>query len=229
MTKIISHMIISFVALLIIVSGSGIASTVSADPISTPGPPVSEITPGRTPTPVDTFCDIMIQCDIFVYDEPQGQSVPISGALIEPVSAMCPYESWTTGSGGWTTLIYGNYNFDMDIRVSKSGYYESECNIDYSSCPAYIGLSPMTTATPEPTPTPRPPCDGDVNQDNELTSEDAQLAFFIVLGLMSPDYQQYAAADCDGSGVVTSADAQEIFIAVMQSGSCVDPLNYLFE
>jgi hypothetical protein len=82
----------------------------------------------------------------------------------------------------------------------------------------------MYTQTPPPIPTPHPPCDGDVNQDGVLTSGDAQMAFYIVLGLMVPDYLQYAAADCNGNGVVTSEDAQEIFIAVIQHGSCADPV-----
>jgi hypothetical protein len=75
-------------------------------------------------------------------------------------------------------------------------------------------------------PTPTPACvnHGDVNLSGDITAADAQLAFFIVLGLYSPTYEEACAADCNGSDEVTAADAQAIFLTVLGSGVCVDPL-----
>ncbi len=65
---------------------------------------------------------------------------------------------------------------------------------------------------------------GDVNLDGEVTSTDAQLAFFIVLGTYSPEYEEWCAADCLGTGEVTAADAQAIFFVVLGLGDCADSL-----
>ncbi len=82
------------------------------------------------------------------------------------------------------------------------------------------------TLTPTVTPTPTPICEyhGDVNLNGAHTAEDAQLAFFIVMGTFSPTPEEYCAADCNGSGEVTAADAQAIFGVVLGIGSCVDPI-----
>jgi outer membrane protein assembly factor BamB len=76
------------------------------------------------------------------------------------------------------------------------------------------------------TPTATPECirNGDVNLDGTLTAGDAQMAFYIVLGLYSPTYQEECAADCNGDDTVTSADAQTIFLVVLGTGTCADPL-----
>jgi len=70
------------------------------------------------------------------------------------------------------------------------------------------------------------PCinDGDVNLDGELTSGDAQLAFFIALGSYTPTYEEECAADCTGDGSVTAGDAQAIFQTVLGINSCADPI-----
>nr|HPQ42424.1 dockerin type I repeat-containing protein [bacterium] len=77
-----------------------------------------------------------------------------------------------------------------------------------------------------PTPTPTLPCihDCDVNADGELTAADAQQAFLIALGSMTPTWDEACAADCNGDGEITAGDAQLIFMAVLGSGNCVDPL-----
>jgi serine protease len=87
-------------------------------------------------------------------------------------------------------------------------------------------VTPTATPTPSPTPTPTQPCinHGDVNNDGILSAGDAQLAFLIVLGLYSPTYVEYCAADCDGSGIVTAGDAQAIFLVVLGMGTCADPI-----
>jgi YVTN family beta-propeller protein len=93
--------------------------------------------------------------------------------------------------------------------------------------------TPIPTSTPTLTPTPTPTptqtqgdCvnHGDTNLDGVITAGDAQLAFYIVLGLYSPTYQEECAADCNGDGIVTAGDAQMIFLTVLGIGSCVDPL-----
>jgi len=66
--------------------------------------------------------------------------------------------------------------------------------------------------------------DGDVNLNNSLSAEDAQLAFSITLGTMTPTYEQECAADCNSSGSVTAADAQNIFFATLGTGTCSDPI-----
>ncbi|MBN1296367.1 S8 family serine peptidase [bacterium] len=70
------------------------------------------------------------------------------------------------------------------------------------------------------------PCinNGDVNLDGSLTSGDAQMAFFIALGTITPTYEEECAADCTGDGSVTAGDAQAIFQTVLGITSCVDPL-----
>jgi pyrrolidone-carboxylate peptidase len=65
---------------------------------------------------------------------------------------------------------------------------------------------------------------GDVNGDGQLTAQDAQLAFFIVLGSYIPTFVEACAADCMGTGEVTAADAQAIFLSVIGADTCQDPL-----
>lgn len=87
--------------------------------------------------------------------------------------------------------------------------------------------TPVPTVTPTPQPTSTPDeCnnDGDVSLDGELTAGDAQTAFYIVLGLLTPTQEEQCAADCNGDQEVTAGDAQNIFLAVLGSSSCVDPI-----
>lgn len=65
---------------------------------------------------------------------------------------------------------------------------------------------------------------GDVDLNGELTAADAQSAFYIVLGLLTPTPEQYCAADCDGNMDVTAGDAQLIFLSVLGLGNCADPI-----
>ncbi|MCD4655356.1 hypothetical protein K8T06_15655, partial [bacterium] len=60
--------------------------------------------------------------------------------------------------------------------------------------------------------------------NGELTAGDAQLAFQIALMMYTPSYEEECAADCNGDSEVTAGDAQGIFMAVLGTGSCVDPL-----
>lgn len=65
---------------------------------------------------------------------------------------------------------------------------------------------------------------GDVNGDSTVSAEDAQLAFIMVLGLITPSETQLCTADCNGDGVVSATDAQLIFSAALGFNACVDPL-----
>lgn len=69
---------------------------------------------------------------------------------------------------------------------------------------------------------------GDVNGSNTLTAEDAQITFFIVLGMVTPTAEQLCAADCDGSGSITAGDAQQIFFSLF-GDSCVDEVPGTFD
>lgn len=87
--------------------------------------------------------------------------------------------------------------------------------------------TPPPTSTPPPTGTPTAPfCvnSGDVNLDGELTSSDAQSAFYIVLGLFTPTPIEFCAAYCNADLNVTAGDAQLIFLAVLGLGNCDDPI-----
>ena len=94
--------------------------------------------------------------------------------------------------------------------------------------PATFTPTPLPSATPTPvlTATPTPPCvhHGDVNFNGGLTAEDAQIIFNIVLGFVTPTFEQACAADCDGGGTITAGDSQDVFYAVIGLGSgCVEP------
>lgn len=65
---------------------------------------------------------------------------------------------------------------------------------------------------------------GDVDGSGGITATDAQMAFYIMLGVLSPTFQETCAADCDGSGSVTAGDAQLIFFNVLGLDDCVDPI-----
>ncbi|MBN1879684.1 right-handed parallel beta-helix repeat-containing protein [bacterium] len=83
----------------------------------------------------------------------------------------------------------------------------------------HYSVVPVPTATPTVL-----PCihDGDVNDDGQITASDAQTAFLIAMGLVSPTGEQVCAADCNADGNVTAGDAQAIFIAALGLGECVD-------
>lgn len=85
--------------------------------------------------------------------------------------------------------------------------------------------TPTRTPTPPPTNTPDE-CinDGDVSGDGSLTAGDAQMAFYIVLGLMTPTPEEACAADCSGDGNITAGDAQMIFLTVLGQSNCADPI-----
>ncbi len=64
--------------------------------------------------------------------------------------------------------------------------------------------------------------DGDVSGDGIISAGDAQQAFYIALGALTPTPTEYCAADCNGDGTVSAGDAQLIFYMALGSGHCVD-------
>lgn len=88
------------------------------------------------------------------------------------------------------------------------------------------GYGDFASSTPTPVPTSTPDCihHGDVNLDGVISAADAQMAFYIVLGLHVPTYEEECAADCNADDIVSAADAQAIFLAALGSGTCADPL-----
>lgn len=91
-------------------------------------------------------------------------------------------------------------------------------------------LTSTPTTSPEPTDTPTPPCvhHGDLNFSGNLTAEDAQIIFNIVLGTIVPTYEEACAADCDNNGSITAGDSQVVFFAVLGLGDgCEDEITEL--
>ena len=70
---------------------------------------------------------------------------------------------------------------------------------------------------------------GDVNFNGSVTSRDAQSAFWIALGMVTPTPSEECAADCNGDGSVTQADAQQIFGTIFGGPVCIDtPQDLLY-
>ncbi len=89
----------------------------------------------------------------------------------------------------------------------------------------YIVPTATPTSTPTPTNTPYP-CihHGDVNLNGSITASDSQMAFEVVLMIITVDPEQECAADCNNDLAITAGDAQAIFSVVMGTGLCADPL-----
>ncbi len=62
--------------------------------------------------------------------------------------------------------------------------------------------------------------DGDVDFNGVVSSGDAQLAFLIGLGMITPTPEEECAADCNGDGIISSGDAQRIFWTALGPGRC---------
>lgn len=215
------------VGLLILISATAFAGVKTIDQVSItmaeytpapPDPPGTPPPPPMTPAPLDTYCDIMVYCEITTYDGVEGPSVPVAGAHIAH-NGSCGSNSWTTDGNGFCTVIHAHSNFNLDLTITADGYETMDFTADGSSCPAFLGLIPIQTPTP--------PCinDGDVNLQGSITAEDAQWAFSIALGMLSPSFEQECAADCNGDDTVTAGDAQLIFATALGSDSCVDPMD----
>ncbi len=115
-------------------------------------------------------------------------------------------------------------DIDGEIRPAGSGY-DMGSDEAFSITPTPSN-TPTITPSPTATPTPTQSCihHGDANLDGTVTAGDAQMAFNIALGLITPTYEEECAADCNADGTVTAGDAQQIFGVVMGTDDCVDPL-----
>nr|HPQ39475.1 hypothetical protein [bacterium] len=141
----------------------------------------------------------------------------------------------------FTTGIYGHYY----LSQTASGQTEDSPCIDSgsdlseficaSTLPDPVCLDEMTTRTDQTGdaglvdmgfhyPVEMPSCDntGDVDCNGIITAGDGQMAFMIALGLLTPDYLEACAADCNATGDVTAGDAQAIFLAALGIGTCAD-------
>ncbi len=149
--------------------------------------------------------------------------------------------SWTNIWENTDTLDGGAWElWEFDISAQAAGY--SQVKIRWGIGPTdtawrYCGWniddvlvsfeSPCDEATPTPGPTSTPEeCvnHGDVNFSGDITAGDAQMAFQIALGLITPTEEQECAADCNSDGSITAGDAQQIFMTALGTASCVDPL-----
>ena len=144
-------------------------------------------------------------------------------------------DDYTVGvlNGQWSQLEYTwTVAADQEALVIEVRLYSTPSSGEFST--NYwiddlhvIAPDSATVNIPEPettpTPTATPACinDGDVNLDGTLTSQDAQQAFYIVMGTYTPTYEEECAADCNGDGNVSAGDAQQIF-GVIFGGLCED-------
>jgi len=138
---------------------------------------------------------------------------------------------WSQVQHTWT-VDAGQEALVVEVRLYSTPSTSTEHNTNYwiddlqviAPDSAVVNI-PEISATPTPTGTPECINDGDVTLDGTLTSEDAQQAFLIVLGLFTPTYEEECAADCNGDGSVTAEDAQVIFMSVLGMANCVDPIS----
>ncbi|MBN1878595.1 S8 family serine peptidase [bacterium] len=154
-----------------------------------------------------------------IWDHTGSSSQPSSWSYAEyNISAVAAGSSdvkirWVMGASD-SSVVYCGWNID-DVMVS----FESPCE-EATPTPG-----PTFTPTPPPTSTPEE-CinNGDVNLSGDITAGDAQMAFQIALGLITPTEEEECAADCNGDLDVTAGDAQQIFMTALGTASCVDPL-----
>lgn len=142
-----------------------------------------------------------------IWDHVGGSVAPSSWTYSEyDISAVAAGQSsvvvrWVMGTTD-SSVVYCGWNLD-DVMVS--------CTLECTSIP---------------TPTPTQSClhTGDTNLDSDITAGDAQMAFMIALGSITPTYEQGCAADCNGDSDWTAGDAQMIFMTALGTATCVDPL-----
>lgn len=141
-------------------------------------------------------------------------------AFVQPTEWVLQTIDLTPYTGGLVTI---DFHMMASSVVNHAGWYIDDVRV-YTG-----GMEPTPTPTPDETPTPSAtPNDcyhtGDVNMDASVTAGDAQMAFQIALGTISPTYYEECAADCNGDGTVTAGDAQNIFMLALGTATCVDPL-----
>lgn len=153
-----------------------------------------------------------------------GGSFVIPTAWVQQVIDLTPY------TGGVATI---EFHMMASTVVNHAGWYIDDLHITTAGSTPEPTATPVPTGTPTPNPTQTPiptdtpvPClhTGDTNLDLEITAGDAQMAFLITLGVVTPTFEEGCAADCNGDDEVTAGDAQNIFLVVLGSATCIDPL-----
>lgn len=118
-------------------------------------------------------------------------------------------------SGGGASA--GSTDYDSSATIAQPAVIGVSTSTDYTLSAGFWNV--FTAATPA--------CihHGDVNFSGGLTAADAQMVFNIVLGVITPSYEEECAADCNDSGSITAGDSQTIFYAVLGVGDgCVDAI-----
>ncbi|MBN1295372.1 hypothetical protein JXA80_01240 [bacterium] len=145
-------------------------------------------------------------------------TVDISAQIVGGASVLLFTVSAPTGN--WMELIT-DLTPICGNQIQLTFFFDSYDNIANDYQGAYIDDVEIIAAVPC-----EEPCvnDGDVNNDGAVTAGDAQMAFQIALGLMSPTPEELCSADCNGDLTVTAGDAQQIFMTALGTASCADPL-----
>lgn len=112
----------------------------------------------------------------------------------------------------------GSTDYDINASIGQPGTVGVSQSADYTLHAGFwntfAGVSPACVHH------------GDVNFSGGLTAADAQMVFNIVLGLITPTYEEACAADCNSSGSITAGDSQTTFYAVLGLGDgCVDTID----
>lgn len=150
------------------------------------------------------------------------------GSFVEPTAWEEQVIDLTPFVGAVATI---EFHFLSSGVINHAGWYIDDVRV-YTGSPGPTPtpgptMTPDPTVTPYPTITPTPDnCvnHGDANLDGSVTAGDAQLAFQIALGSVTPPYEQFCAADCNCDEFVTAGDAQAIFMVALGSGACFDPV-----
>jgi len=143
--------------------------------------------------------------------------------------------SWTTiwdHSGGsftdtdWQTMTYDISSYADCEATVYLGWVMGSTDSSVTYCGWNVDDVEIWAESSVPaTPTPNPCVNhGDTNLDGSITAGDAQMAFQIALGQITPTYEQECAGDCNGDGSVTAGDAQQIFMTALGTATCADPL-----
>ncbi|MCD4655827.1 hypothetical protein K8T06_18050, partial [bacterium] len=129
------------------------------------------------------------------------------------------------GFGFYETIPSGSYGALAELTfISQCSEYYWEELIPYSFHWMMDDIQPFQSISGEmEIQCVRDSHNGDTNLDHHLSSEDSQLAFMEVLGLIQLNIQQLITADCNGNHELTSEDAQMIFQAALGMISCSDP------
>ena len=112
-----------------------------------------------------------------------------------------------------TDLTPGEWVY-MAVQAYDTGFNDGPLSAEVAAIPGGAG----------PTPTPICLHHGDVNFSGDITAGDAQMAFYIAVGIYTPSVVEECAADCNNDGSVTAGDAQIIFGLIFGGPGCWDSL-----